>query len=176
MMGSMSSGRRPPEPVDVRAALTPAAQDLTVALDGSPVAALDDWDWIGLGPVTPVMRTWFGDVVLLGHDGIWLLDVIEGTLERCWSDVLDLAVALADDDGQDRHLLGGLVIGAHRRGLVPSPTEAYAFSPPPVLGGAIDLDHLVVEDWQVHLARTGRIFAEVRKLPPGTSVIGVDLT
>lgn len=174
MMGTMTASHRgAPEPMDLWGALTPGAQDLTRALDGAPIAALDDWEWLSFADHTPAMRSWIGDVFFVGHDGIWLLDVVEGTFERQWVNPLDLAVALADDDGQDRYLLGGLVIGARNRGLVPSPTESYAFAPPPVLGGDVDLDHVKVIDHDVHLSTTGQIFTQVRNLPPGTPIIGL---
>jgi hypothetical protein len=84
--------------------------------------ALADWAWLPLDGKCPFMASLFGDVFLEDGAGIWLLDVLEGSLDRVFDDRGQLAAALNTEEGQDRYLLAGLAFGAERRlGLVPGP-------------------------------------------------------
>jgi hypothetical protein len=80
---------------------------------------------------------------------------------------------LDTEDGQDAYLLGGLAMGADRRGIVLEAGQVYCFTPPPVLGGPIDLDNVGVLDFVVALSIAGQIHDQVRHLPPGTAISGI---
>jgi hypothetical protein len=133
---------------------------------------LTSWEWIGVGDREPLFASPFGDVFFRADDGIWWLDTLEGSLTRPWTDAGAMAADLDTEDGQDRYLLGGLALGAARRGLVLGPGQVYGFAPPPILGGPIDVDHIMVLDLVVWLTIMGQTHEQIRSMPPGTQISG----
>ncbi|MEV0455286.1 hypothetical protein [Catellatospora methionotrophica] len=137
--------------------------------------ALDAWSWLGLEGRKPLFTSLFGDVFLAGRDGCSYLDTIEGALTRVWASADELERELSTEQGQDRYLLGGLAAQADARGLRLGPDQVYTFMPPPVIGGGVTVESVVVESFTVAVNIAGQIHEQVRDLPPGTSVTGVTL-
>ncbi|GAA1384897.1 T6SS immunity protein Tdi1 domain-containing protein [Catellatospora chokoriensis] len=137
--------------------------------------ALDSWSWLGLDGRKPLFTSLFGDVFLAGKDGCWYLDTIEGALTRVWASADELALDLSTEQGQDRYLLGGLAAQAADRGLELGSDQVYTFMPPPVIGGGVTIESVVVESFAVAVNIAGQIHEQVRDLPPGTSVTGITL-
>ena len=134
---------------------------------------LEAWQWMDLEGKEPVFASLFGDVFLAAVDGIWWLDILEGTLTRPWASVDEFRAAIATPEGRDQYLLAGLSYAAAERGVVPGPDEIYDFPVPPALGGALDADSLQVIDVVVGLNVAGQIHRQIRDLPPGTAVGGI---
>lgn len=134
--------------------------------------ALESWGFVDLAGKAPLFTSPFGDVFLEDVEGIWMLDLLEGTLARVWSGREEMLAALQTAEGQDQYLLLGLALGAEARGLVPGPREVYGFTQPPVLGGPVEVENVEVTDVVVSLNITGQIHAQVRDLPPGTRISG----
>ena len=148
--------------------------DLTKAFSAEEYAgALESWDWVGLSGATPVMATLFGDVVLQVAEGFAFLDTVEGGLTTPWPDWEAVEASLLTQDGQDRYLMGELAVAAAERGIVPGPAQVLAFVHPPVLGGALTVDNLELQDFVVATNISGQIHQQVLDLPPGTPVAGV---
>lgn len=138
--------------------------------------ALESWAWLDLDGRTPAFASPFGDVFFQADDGIWWLDTLEGALTCPWPDTAALGADLATEEGQDQFLLAGLAHGAASRGLVPTETQVYAFTIPPVLGGPLTVDNIVVLDFVVAVDLAGQIHDQVRLLPPGTPISGVTIS
>ena len=51
----------------------------------------------------------------------------------------------------------------------------YDLVPPPILGGAFDVDHVVVSDFAMTVNVAGQIHEQVRNLPPGTTISGISI-
>lgn len=140
---------------------------------------LQDWSWLigptSPGPLEPVASTLFGDVFLRGADGVWFLDMVEGSFERRWPDVAALETELGTTTGQDTYLMAGLAVAAAARDAVPDPTQVLVFKIPPVLGGSLDVDNLDVEDYEVASALAGQLHRQVKDVPPGTPISGVTI-
>jgi hypothetical protein len=134
---------------------------------------LESWGWLDLAGKVPVFTSLFGDVFFRAADGFWLLDTIEGTLSRPWDSVEALRAELNTEDGQDQYLLGGLAMGADRRGVVLGAEQVYVFTPPPILGGGFELDNVGVLDFVVALDLAGQLHDQVRHLAPGTEISGI---
>jgi hypothetical protein len=135
--------------------------------------ALADWAWLPLDGKRPFMASLFGDVFLEDDAGIWVLDVLEGSLDRLFDDRGQLAAALGTEAGQDRYLLAGLAFGAERRlGLVPGPAQVLAWKLPPVLGAPVAVENLELMDFEVYLSLQGQLHRQVKDLPPGTKITG----
>ena len=77
---------------------------------------------------------------------------------------------LDSEDGQDRYLLGGLALGADRRGIQLGPEQVYCFNVPPILGGKIEMDNISVMDFVVSLDIAGQLHRQLRDRPPGTPI------
>jgi len=135
--------------------------------------ALADWAWLPLDGKRPFMASLFGDVFLEDDAGIWVLDVLEGSLDRLFDDRGQLAAVLGTEAGQDRYLLAGLAFVAERRlGLVPGPAQVLAWKLPPVLGAPVAVENLELMDFEVYLSLQGQLHRQVKDLPPGTKITG----
>lgn len=135
--------------------------------------ALESWDWLDLTAATPVMATLFGDVILQVPEGFAFLDTVEGTLTTPWADRDAVEASLLSQDGQDRYLMGELALAAAEQGIVPGPAQVLGFVHPPVLGGALTVDNLELQDFVVATNISGQIHQQVLDLPPGTPVAGI---
>lgn len=123
----------------------------------------------------PAFTSPFGDVFLQGADGIWFLDLVEGTLSRRWADGDALTVDLDSPEGQDQYLLARLAQGAESLGIVPSNAQVLSFKVPPVLGGATAVSNIEAANFVVSVNLAGQIHQQLRNLPPGTPVAGFTL-
>ncbi|MDI1463842.1 DUF1851 domain-containing protein [Catellatospora sp. KI3] len=133
--------------------------------------ALESWAWLDLAGRKPVFTSLFGDVFLVGTDGVSYLDVIEGKLlAGIWPDGAALEAMLNTEAGEDRYLLGGLALGAQAKGLTLGPDQVFTFMPPPVLGGKVGLETVEVADFVVAVDIAGQIHDQIRALPPGTPI------
>lgn len=139
-------------------------------------AALESWAWLGdLEGKQVVFASAFGDLFLQGADGFWFLDTVDGTLSRRWADAQSLQTEINTREVQDQYLMLGFVETADRAGLRPEPHEVLAFSVPPVLGGPMSFENVEVADFVVTLNVAGQIHEQVKDLPPGTKVAGINV-
>ncbi|KQU68730.1 hypothetical protein [Phycicoccus sp. Root101] len=148
--------------------------DLTKEFSAEEYAgALESWDWLDLADALPLLATLFGDVILQTPGGFAFLDTVEGTLVHAWPDRESVEAALLTQDGQDRYLMGELALAAAEQGIVPGPEQVLSFIHPPVLGGALTVDNLEVQDFVVATNIAGQIHQQVLDLPAGTPIAGV---
>jgi hypothetical protein len=103
---------------------------------------------------------------------VWQLDILEGDLARP-SAAARRCGRLDTEEGQDRHLLAGLALGAHHRlGTTPGDHEVLAWTLPPILGGPVDAENLQTMDFEVWLSIAGQLHHQVKDLPPCTPITG----
>jgi hypothetical protein len=135
--------------------------------------ALQEWAWLPLDGKIPFLTSLFGDIFLEDNEGIWMLDILEGTLNRVFPGRSQMAAVLATEEGQDEHLLAGLALAAERQlGLVPGPGQVLAWTVPPVLGAPAAIENLQIMDFEVYLSIQGLIHRQIKDLPPGTKIDG----
>lgn len=139
-------------------------------------SALESWSWLEVRDKVPVLATLFGDVIFRSADGVWFLSVLEGTLTREWVDTATANTALSTAAGVDRYLLGGLAMAAERAGKTLGADQVYDFVPPPILGGKFDVASIVVMPFVVAVNLAGQLHDQVRKMPPGTEISGIEVT
>ncbi|GAB4588286.1 hypothetical protein Ntsu_61180 [Nocardia sp. IFM 10818] len=137
-------------------------------------SGLESWAWLGLEGKTPMCSSLFGDVFFLADDGVWWLDTITGELTHEWGSVDEVEAALNSEEGQDKYLLAGLALAVAETGLVPAENQIYDFSHPPVLGGELDVENIEVATMDMSLNMLGQIHDQVRGLPPGTEISGIE--
>jgi len=139
--------------------------------------ALEDWSWLmGGRQAEPVAASPFGDLFLQAADGVWFLDLLEGTFTMQWPDLASLQSALSTPEGHDELLMAGLALAADSRGVTPGEGEVLAFKIPPVLGGAIDIDNLETMGYVVASSIAGQLHRQVKDLPAGTTISGFSLS
>jgi T6SS immunity protein Tdi1, C-terminal len=133
------------------------------------------WAWLRPGPMEPIFASPFGDVFFRAADGIWWLDTIEGSISRRWTSKEALRAEIDTVAGQDDYLLAGLVL-AEARGLRPGPDQVFDFAVAPVLGGSFETDNIVVVDFVVKLTIAGQLHDQLRQLPPGAKIAGIEVS
>jgi hypothetical protein len=137
--------------------------------------ALKSWRWLDVEGKTPVLSSLFGDSFLQDASGYWFLDTLEGTLTLTWSNRDEVQAALESDEGEDAYLMGAFAANRHYAGMVLGPSDVYAFSVPPRLGGPVDLDHVVVMPFVVIMHVVGQMHEQLEQLAPGTAISGFDV-
>jgi hypothetical protein len=138
--------------------------------------ALTDWQWLAdLAGKQPLITSAFGDVFLQGEDGVWFLDTVEGKLSREWDSPGSLQAQLNTAAGQDRYLMASLAVAASNTGLVPGDRQVLSFKVPPVLGGFFEPQNIEVSDLIVTLSIAGQIHQQIKDLPPGTPISGIQI-
>lgn len=140
--------------------------------------SLEDWDWLAKRErrqkLQPIAASLFGDVFLQGKTGVWFLDMLEGSLTMNWPDARTLQAELNTGEGQDRYLFSGIATAADAKGIVPGPTQVLSFRVLPVLGGLISADNVGTADFVVASSLAGQIHRQVKDLPPGARVAGIN--
>lgn len=138
------------------------------------VNALDGWSWLLPDGLVVVAVSAFGDLFFRSKDGdIQFLDTIEGQLRPVADDLLALKTYLQTEEGRDHLLLGGLVIGARNRGMIPASGDCYDFKVAPAIGGPISVDAMHIISFLVKVHIAGQLHRQIHDLPPGTRISGL---
>jgi Domain of unknown function (DUF1851) len=66
-------------------------------------------------------------------------------------------------------------MGAEDRGLVLASGQIYDYTVAPALGGELGLDNVQTIDFVVGVNIAGQLHRQIKDLPPGTSISGVEL-
>jgi hypothetical protein len=138
--------------------------------------ALDAWSWLDFAGQTPQFASLFGDLFLESAEGWWYLDIIEGDLKHVWQTAAELQAVLDTPEGQDEYLLLGIAKAVDERGVRCAENEVYAFTPPLVLGGEPAAANASALDFVVAVDLAGQIHEQVRNLPPGTTITGINIS
>jgi hypothetical protein len=138
-------------------------------------SALESWAWLDLAGKEPVFASLFGDVFLEAADGWWFLDTLDGSLERLWPGHEELLEELATDRGQDRYLMGALAEAADKLGLHLGENDVYDLMPPPVLGGTFAVENVFMQSFVVAVNIAGQLHKQIRDMPPGAQITGIQL-
>ncbi len=144
--------------------------------DQAFASALQSWEFLDFSGLRPLCTSPFGDVFFEGNGGFWFLDMIGGKLTRVCSEGNELTRLLNSPEGRVDYLMAPLAAEADAGGIVPGPAEIYDFKIPPVLGGAVEVANLKVLDFMVAVNTVGQIHNQVRNLPPGTPISGVQIS
>lgn len=136
---------------------------------------LASWDWIDFSRLTPLAVSSFGDVFFDSGDSIVFLDTIEGKLTEVCGTQEHLEEIFSTEEGQDKYLLGGLVLSARESGLMLGAGECYHFKVEPIIGGAASVSNMTKMDFEIGLNILGQIHKQVKDLPIGAKITGVKL-
>jgi hypothetical protein len=150
---------------------------LTLALAEVDIAGLlGGWAWLVDRPVNALGMTRFGDWFLEDERGaVHRLDLLEGTFSEVCASVVEYEARRARDDELVDWFQDGMVYALYGAGDVPGRGQGFGYRLPPILGGAVTRDNVVVvdmESWQPFMAQ---VHQQVRRLPEGARVGGVHL-
>lgn len=138
--------------------------------------ALEAWGWIGLGGLTVIAVSAFGEPFFRDrHGAIHQLDTLDGRLTKVAGSLSEFTAVLQEAAARDELLLAGLVSSAMDRGLILAPGECYDFRIAPILGGEISVDQIEKISFLVKLHIAGQLHDQVRHLAPGTRINSVTL-
>jgi hypothetical protein len=133
-------------------------------------AALEPWGHLGLDGLDPWFCTAFGDVFLLGDDGVYWLDIAAGELTRAFGDAEEAQRVLATEEGMDEYLLADLAFAAVEAGLETSADDVLAFKVPPVLEGPFEVANLRVQPFVATVRSAGELHLRIKDLPDGAEI------
>jgi hypothetical protein len=152
--------------------------DLTVNFRHlNPETLLDDWRWL-IGPRKfPILLAAIGDAFVQDADdnSVHLVSVAAGEMEQVASNPEDLRRLLGQKEFVADFFAVQVIGELIRAGVRLGPGQIYSYKRPPVLGGAFALDNVEPADIAVHFSLSGQIHEQVRGLPPGTPISGVNI-
>jgi hypothetical protein len=143
---------------------------------------LEAWRW--LFGAKPQMRllTAMGDVFVLRPKGMFggqevcLLDTYSGELrfvEKDWESFKERMAA--PDEAVSEWLKFDLLCELHEAGAELRSEHCFSPTIPPIIGGKFEPSNLSSTPWRVHLSILGQIHRQVRDMPPGTRITGIDV-
>jgi hypothetical protein len=143
-------------------------------IDGPRV--LGFWSWLVDRPVTVVELTRFGDWFLADATGpVHRLDILEGTFAPVCDNVEEYHRRKNKQPERDDWFSEGMVESLHRHGLRPGPGQGFGYKGPPILGGSLERENIIVVElagWQLF---TSMLHQGLSKLPPGTHVTRLEM-
>ncbi|MFT4009266.1 MAG: hypothetical protein QM655_04405 [Nocardioidaceae bacterium] len=132
--------------------------------------ALTSWQWMDLEGLDPWFATAFGDVFLIGDDGVYWLDVAAGELSRPFGSPEEAQRVLATEEGMDEYLLAGLVFAAAEEGVEATGEDILWFKEPPVFDGEYEVANLAPARFVAAVADAGRLHERIKDLPEGAEI------
>jgi type VI secretion system (T6SS) immunity protein Tdi1 len=151
---------------------------LTIPLDEVDLErALAYWRWLVDRPFRPIVLTrfgdWFGEV---GDGGIYRLDILEGAFTSMCASAAEFAARRDEDQQLVDWFQDGMVYAMYAAGSVPGRGQGFGYAVPPILGGELGRDNVVVvgmNSWQMF---TGQLHQQLQALPPGARITGIDVS
>ena len=137
---------------------------------------LASWRWL-VGPdAQPLLLTAFGDLFVEQPTGeVLFLDTYEGSLKPAGESRDAWKRALEGPENIDAWFTPGLLAALQDKGLRLQPGQTYSPIQAPVLGGSMEPDNFECVPWRVHFILMGQLHEQVKDLPAGTPIAGVDI-
>jgi hypothetical protein len=151
--------------------------DLTISPAGIDMPSLlSDWEWAMPEPLRPVLLTAMGDVFAQGESGaVYFLDTAEGTVNPVADDGATFQSLLRDSQFVTDHMYPSRIVELRKAGKLLAPTEVYSHQQPLVLGGVDEVDNLEPTFACVAISLHGQIHQQVKDLPEGTKISGIEI-
>lgn len=137
---------------------------------------LSDWAWAMEEPMLPVMLTAMGDVFAQGKSGaVYFMDIAAGKIERVAPNGDAFRALLTDAAFVTAKMRPERILRLRKMGLTLGPGQVYGYQQPPALGGSETPDNTEATDVAVHIGMNGQIHRQIKDLPPGTPISGVQI-
>ena len=132
---------------------------------------LTAWAWLLRTTYRLIGRSMFGDLFLEDMSGhVHMVDTVAGELKEIATCIEEFEWELTDGEGKEQWLMASLARQAIDSGLSPGPGHCLAFRTPPMLGGRLTVDNLVVEELFAYYDWLSKLLPQVLALPLGTEV------
>src|SRR5262245_11041815 len=113
----------------------------------------------------------FGDLFLARESGeVDMLDLVAGELKQVAVWVEEFHWDLTQPQRREELLMQSLADAALSAGLKPGATECLAFRTPPMLGGQLRPDNLVLWNLVAYHSGFAKLLPQIKDLPLGTEV------
>jgi hypothetical protein len=141
------------------------------------IELLSDWRWLIGTTKLPILVTAAGDVFVQDteDDSVHFLDIAAGELKPVATSPDEFRRLLEDRDFVMVHFSVELIADLRQQGRTLAQGQLYSFKKAPPLGGQYVLDNFEPTSIEVHFSLLGQIHEQVRKLPPGTKIKGLQL-
>lgn len=135
-------------------------------------AMLAHWSWHLDQPFRPVVLSAFGDWFLQDEGGnIHMLDLASGDVKEIANSIEEFWACLEEEEHRKEWLMSHVVEALREAGITRADAQCYAFQTPPVLGGQVSMDNIVVWDLEAYQSGTSKVLQQVLGLPPGTEIV-----
>lgn len=135
------------------------------------------WSWLVPAGMTPILLTTMGDVFFADAAGvIHRLDTMRGEFERVARNADEFKKACATEENLEEWFLAEIVSMMHAIGRAPAKGKVLSWEIPMALGGEAEPDNLQECAPLVHIAIQGQILDQLREIPDGASITGIEAT
>jgi len=132
---------------------------------------LAHWAWCIPQHYTPLFLSLFGDWFLRDGEGqVYTFDLVAGELKKIADSEIEFTALLETEEYQREWLMSQLAVAVEQRGLRRARGQCYAFQTPPMLGGQLSPDNVVVWDLAAYQSGTSKVHQQLAGLPPGGQV------
>jgi hypothetical protein len=172
------SSREATPPTSPGLAIDPPLPPELLAIPGARTlpSLLEPWRWLGVGDMTVLAATITGDLLLEdGAGAVLLLESSDGRVIPLAPSREAFANAAALPAHREQWLSASFAAACRGAGLVPGPGQCLSFEVPLVIGGAQEIENVKVADLLLHHHVLGQVHEQVRALPPGTVISGIQL-
>lgn len=136
---------------------------------------IEDWRWLAPLPLIPFLITTIGDMFLQHTAGdIFWLDTLEGKLEHVANTYEHFKSEMVKPENFTQWFLPDF-IELLRSEIPLEPGNCYSPIVPPIIGGKMELSNFHSYLLVVHFVCQGQIHRQVKDLPPGTLITGVNV-
>lgn len=137
---------------------------------------MTEWLWLAPQDAEPMLPTACGDVFLRRVDGsIAFLDTYVGSCTTVAQSYEQWKTMLDDPDRLEAWFRGGLIEELLTAGLRREPAECFSPYLPQIVGGTWEPSNFHACDLLVHLYMLGQIHRQVKDLPAGTKISGLEI-
>ena len=138
--------------------------------------ALGSWRWLVGSNAEPRLLTAMGDLFIVSASKVFLLDTYAGEMLKIVDDWSTFKARTANPDEEvsiwfKYDLLHELL----DQGMFLSLGQCFSPIVPPVIGGKYEPGNFMPTPWLAHVSGMGQVHQQVRNLPPGTKIAGINI-
>ena len=137
---------------------------------------LEDWQWLLKAPHQVLVVTKMGDAFVKSpSSAVLFLDTLEGNVKEAARDERSFNQKWAAGDLDPTWFNPDMVALLEGRGVRLAPDQCYSYIVPPAIGGSFESSNIRVLRAVFHFLINGQLHRQVKELPAGTRITGLDL-
>lgn len=118
----------------------------------------------------------FADMFLRAADGsIGMMNVTWGTIDTLAPDTSVFERMARERENQENWFLTDMLTKIEHAGLILGNGQCFGFKVPLRLGGEMDLSNIEVSSVSVYVSIMGQIHRQLKDVPPGAKITGVQI-